>query len=110
MNSKTGYVPILREFAEKVRRVYPEAHIRAYGSYTRGTATPESDLDVCVVLKQFRPDDRILISDLAWEVGFDNEVFISTIVISEKEYEQGPLSDSPLIESIRTDGVAASSF
>ncbi|MGM0454244.1 MAG: nucleotidyltransferase domain-containing protein [Thermodesulfobacteriota bacterium] len=107
MNSTTDYFQILKEFAEKVRRVYPEARIRAYGSYTRGTATHESDLDVCVVLKQVTPNDRFRISDLAWEVGFDNEVFISTIVISEKEYEHGPLSDSPLIESIRTEGVAA---
>ena len=102
-----NYLQILQKFATKVRAEYPEARIFAFGSYPRGTATEESDLDVCVVLKELKPEDRLVISDLAWETGFEYDILISTIVVSAAEYENGPISASPLMESIRTEGVAA---
>jgi predicted nucleotidyltransferase len=64
---------LLRIFAGKVRQKYPEARIWAFGSHVRGTATAESDLDICVVLSHLEPEDRISISDIAWEVGFEHE-------------------------------------
>jgi predicted nucleotidyltransferase len=98
---------VLQEFAEKVRGVYPKALVWAFGSYVRGTATAESDLDICVVIPQMRPDDRLAISDMAWEVGFAHDLHLSTVVISEKDFEQGPISASPLLETIRSEGLAA---
>lgn len=98
---------ILREFAETVRRQYPHARIWAFGSHAKGTATEQSDLDVCVVLPQIDPDDRFAVSDIAWEVGLEHDVHISTIVVSEKDFEQGPVSVSPLVETIRSEGIAA---
>jgi predicted nucleotidyltransferase len=99
-------VKILNEFAKKVRNVYPKALICAFGSYIRGTETAESDLDICVVLPEMRPDDRSTISDLAWEVGFNYDLHLSTVVFSKKDFEQGPVSASPLIEAIRSEGLA----
>ena len=98
---------ILKEFAGKVRRVYPKARIWAFGSYARDTATIESDLDICVVLPQMQPKDRIAVSDMAWEVGFEHDLHISTVVVSEKAFEQGPVSVSPLLNAVRSEGVAA---
>jgi len=102
-----NYLDLLKKFAVKVRSKYPEARIWAFGSYPRGTATEESDLDVCVVLNELKPEDRFVISDLAWETGFEHDILISTIVIPEDEYENGPLSVSLLVELIRSEGVAA---
>jgi uncharacterized protein len=98
---------ILREFADTVRRVYPKARVWAFGSYARGVATPESDLDVCVVIPQMRPDDRLAVSDMAWEVGFARDLHISTIVVSERDFDQGPVSASPLFDAVRNEGIAA---
>lgn len=98
---------ILNEFSAKVRRKYPNARIWAFGSHARGTATAESDLDVCVVLSGMQPDDRLAVSDMAWEVGFENEMHLTTIVISESDFEKGPLSVSPLLDAIRSEGVPA---
>ncbi len=98
---------ILREFAENVRAVYPKARIWAFGSYVKDTETKESDLDVCVVIGQMTPDDRLTISDVAWEVGFAHDLHLSTIVISEKDFEQGPVSVSPLLDAVRNEGIAA---
>jgi len=52
-------------------------------------------------------NDRFAISDIAWEVGFEHELHISTIVVSEKDFEQGPVSASPLLNAVRSEGVAA---
>jgi predicted nucleotidyltransferase len=98
---------ILREFADKVRCIYPNARIWAFGSFARGVATAESDLDICVVLPQMEPDDRFAVSDMAWEVGFAHDLHLSTVVISESNFNQGPVSVSPLLEAVRSEGVAA---
>jgi predicted nucleotidyltransferase len=103
----THYIKALNKFAAKVRSKYPKAKIRAFGSYVRGTATEESDLDICVVLEKTGPEDRIAISDMAWDVGFDSGILVSTIVISKDAYENGPISASLLVESIRAEGVPA---
>ena len=98
---------ILNLFAHKVREQYPKARVWAFGSHTRGTATAESDFDICVVLPDMVPNDRLVISDLAWEIGFENDVHLSTIVLSEKDFEHGPLSASPLVGTIRNEGIPA---
>ena len=101
------HLRILREFADKVRAVYPNARVWAFGSYVRGTATPESDLDICVTIPEMRSDDRVAVSDIAWEVGFAHDMHLSTIVIAEKDFEHGPVSANPLLDTIRNEGVAA---
>ncbi len=98
---------ILGIFADQVRSMYPKARIWAFGSYVGGEATVESDLDICVVIPQMQLDDRLVISDIAWEVGFAHDLHLSTIVVSEEKFEQGPIAASPLLEAIRNEGVAA---
>ena len=97
----------MHEFADKIRNRYPGAIILAFGSHAKGTATPESDLDICVVLPKMEPDDRIAISDIAWETGLNHDLHLSTVVVSQKDFEHGPLSVSPFIEAVRNEGVAA---
>lgn len=98
---------ILRDFANKIRGRYPGAGVFAFGSHAKGTATPESDLDICVVLPQMEPEDRIEVSDIAWEAGLDHDLHIATVVVSKKDFEHGPLSVSPFVEAVRNEGVAA---
>ena len=51
--------------------------------------------------------DRALVSEIAWEAGFDAGVVISTIVFTREEFENGPPSASPLVQAIRLEGIAA---
>jgi predicted nucleotidyltransferase len=98
---------ILEQFAARVRVLYPEARIWAFGSRTRGDAGTDSDLDVCVVLSHVDADIRTIISDIAWEVGFDQDLFISTVVFSTEMFERGRCSASSLVQTIREEGVVA---
>ena len=98
---------ILAEFSERIRRVLPGAKIWAFGSRARGVATWESDFDTCIVLD--RVDDAIdrQIRDIAWEVGFENDRVITTVVFDSEEFESGPMSESALVANIIKEGVAA---
>ncbi|MBW1982752.1 MAG: nucleotidyltransferase domain-containing protein [Deltaproteobacteria bacterium] len=98
---------ILAEFAKRVRHRYPEARIWAFGSRSRGEADLEADLDVCIVLDHLDNDIDRWIRATAWEVGFENERVIATIVLDADQFENGPMSESSLVANILREGVAA---
>ena len=106
MLSKTDN-KILDKFASLVRERFSDAQIWAFGSRTRGEATEESDLDICVVVD--RLDDSVdrAIMDIAWQVGFEHDVIISTVTYSRQEFEKGPCSESALVQNVLNAGVAA---
>ena len=100
-------VEILREFAAGVREMEPQARLWAFGSRARGEAAPDSDLDICVVLPAVTPELRRRIRLLAWQIGFDEERLVATVIVPENEFEHGPLSATSLVRNIHTEGVAA---
>lgn len=98
---------ILKDFAEAVRARFPSAEIIAYGSRVRGDASEYSDFDVCVIVGELDESVDQAIMDIAWEIGFNNDIVISTITYSKYDFENGPISCSPFILSIRMSGIAA---
>ena len=98
---------IFTQFVKLVRQRFPDARIWAFGSRVKGTATEESDLDVCVVLHTLNRTIDHEIMDVAWQVGFEHEVVISTVTYSTEEFEHGPCSQSSLVHNILTQGVYA---
>lgn len=98
---------LLNTFAQRVKATFPGACIWAFGSRVTGTAQPGSDLDTCVVIDNVTPEARHKISDIAWEVGFNANTLISTVVFSARDFSGGPRSAAPLVQKIRREGVAA---
>jgi predicted nucleotidyltransferase len=98
---------ILAEFARRVRGRFPDARIWAFGSRTRGEAEWDADLDICVVLDHLDGELDKWIRTIAWEVGFENGRVITTVVLDEDQFENGPMSESTLVANIRREGVAA---
>ncbi|GIW89832.1 MAG: hypothetical protein KatS3mg109_0264 [Pirellulaceae bacterium] len=94
-------------FARRVRQRFPEARIWVFGSRARGDADPESDLDCLIVLDRVdRPTDRI-IRDIAWEVGLEHGVVITTVVLDADQFQHGPASESTLVANVLKEGVPA---
>jgi predicted nucleotidyltransferase len=98
---------VLATFARCIRERFASARVWAFGSRARATAFPESDLDVCVVLEHLDDASDSAVMEIAWQVGFDNDVVISTVTYSRQEFEQGPLSESPLVQIVLREGIAA---
>ncbi|MCU0913533.1 MAG: nucleotidyltransferase domain-containing protein [Planctomycetes bacterium] len=93
------------EFKRRAAAVVPILGFSVFGSRARGDATPESDLDICLVVNHIDADLRERISEIAWEVGFENDVVLSTFVVTVEQLERGPLGVSPIIRQIEREGI-----
>jgi len=62
---------------------------------------------VCVVLNRLDETVDHTVMDIAWEVGFEQDLLISTVTYSTEEFEHGPCSQSSLVHSILRHGVKA---
>jgi len=77
-----------------------------FGSRARGDADPDSDLDVLVILdSQPTDNERELISDYAWEAGFEYGIIVVPIVFARREWEEGPERHSLLNLAVQADGI-----
>ena len=98
---------VLEQFAARVRSTFPDAQLWALGSRARGEAQCDSDFDVCIVLEKVDQHTDRLIRDIAWEVGFENERVITTVIMERKEFEAGSMSESTLVSNIVQEGIRA---
>ncbi|MEW6381198.1 MAG: nucleotidyltransferase domain-containing protein [bacterium] len=96
---------IASEFHQRLKAIVPVLDLLVFGSRARGEASVESDLDVFIVVETITPMMRQRISEIAWEVGFEMDRIISTIVATPDQLENGPMAANPLILKIEQEGV-----
>lgn len=96
---------IAHEFQRRLAAVTPMLDLRVFGSRAKGEATADSDMDVFVVVEELTPELRRSIDEVAWEVGFELDCIISTIVATREQSENGPMGASPLVLNIEREGV-----
>ena len=78
---------------------------RVFGSKARGTDSPESDLDVMIVLEDLSPSIESEIDDLIFEVNLEYSCFITALFFNREELERGPLTESPVYKKILQEGI-----
>ncbi len=93
----------LRKFKQLLKREgIPVTKLLLYGSYARGTAHKDSDIDVCVISPVFGKnhlEERFFLSHKAPEI--DSK--IEPISFSLKDYQQNQVS--PLLHEIRKEAI-----
>jgi uncharacterized protein len=93
-----------RELRRRVAASMPVLEFLVFGSRARGDGTPESDLDVFIVVEVLSPVVRRRISEIAWEVGFEADRIITTILATPDQVGRiGKVS--PLMLGIQREGV-----
>ncbi len=96
---------IARDFRRRLMAVTPLLDLRVYGSRARGNAAPDSDLDVFIEVENVTAELRRRISEIAWEVGFDADRVISTVVTTREQLEHGAMGANPLMLNIEREGI-----
>ena len=96
---------IAKEFQRRLGLITPVLDICVFGSRARGEATDDSDMDVFIELEALDSELREKIFELAWEVGFETDRVITTIVTTHDQLQYGAMGANPLIRHIQNEGV-----
>ena len=100
-NEKKALEELKRSVAEHYRLV----DFRVFGSKARGDASPDSDIDVMMELEEYTPASESAIDDIVYEINLAHDCFISTVIFSREELEEGPMTESPLYKVIEREGI-----
>jgi len=99
-------VRLVREFRQRLVPVYAERlkGVYLYGSYARGEADEDSDIDVAVVLAGpvNRAEERRRTSELRAELSLRESCVLMPFFLSEDEYSRTPYA---IHRSILREGV-----
>ncbi|NLG84679.1 MAG: nucleotidyltransferase domain-containing protein [Firmicutes bacterium] len=97
---------IIEDFKQEIRKVYGKRlkKIILYGSYARGEATKDSDIDLLIVLEgnviSGQEIDKMI--DVITDINLKYGVLISVYPVSEDDYQK---VNSPLLINVRREGV-----
>jgi predicted nucleotidyltransferase len=93
-----GYLAAVRRSGIRAERAI------LFGSYARGDARPDSDVDVLIIAPEFDPPYDPRRVDLLWELRVRTDSRIEPIAVGERQWRED--RSSPLIEIARREGVA----
>lgn len=100
---------ILNNFTAKAKALYKDSivSIMLFGSYARRDNTPDSDIDIFIIVKLSDSDIKKLnnaIYDIAYDIGLEYDVDIEPIVVNDKHFAKWK-NIHPFYQNICQDGV-----
>ena len=96
---------IVKELKNRLAKAVPLLDVRIFGSCARGDAAEDSDIDVFVETNTLSREIKRTVRHIAWEVGLERGVVISTLVFSRDELRNSPLRSSPVVLNIFREGI-----
>lgn len=91
--------------ARSLKAQLPVSAVILFGSKARGQGDAYSDLDILVVLSgPVTPGARDAVSDKLAEINLQNDVVLSSVVVSEADWTDGLLRYMPLHAEVQRDG------
>lgn len=93
--------------ASELRELYGQRlkQVLLFGSWARGDAHPESDIDLLVVLDEVhsRRAERDRMSEVLWRHSLEHGAVVIELPVSQAEYRD---SDEPILRRVRAEGLA----
>lgn len=96
---------IAKKLKMRLSEVVQLVDFRVFGSRARGDAGKYSDIDVFIEVEYLDRELKRKIREIVWEIGFENSVYISSLIFTRYEIEDSPLKVSPIVKNIRKEGV-----
>jgi uncharacterized protein len=79
--------------------------IQLFGSYARGEAHEESDVDVLVVVRDLGRAEKLAAMEQAAEVALGQGVTVNALIMSTEEHERLRALESRLVLDIDSEGI-----
>lgn len=95
-----------KELKKRLSEVVNLIDFKVFGSRARGEADEYSDMDIFIEVESLDKELKEKISNITWEIGFENLIVISPLIFTRDEIENSPLRASPIVKNIAEEGVA----
>jgi predicted nucleotidyltransferase len=89
---------IVKDYKEAISHLFDTTKVYLYGSYSKGNARPESDIDVAVIVPQLK-NDWLKLSTRLWVIAPKVDLHIEPVLLEENE-------PSPLYDDVMRTGIA----
>lgn len=98
---------VIKEFVSRLKKELGEnlLLVKLFGSKLRGDFSPDSDIDILLVVKTKNLELRNKIYDLLFEIDPYWDCKISLKIFSEYEYQKNIELESPFILNLEREGV-----
>lgn len=96
----------LQEIKKRVQEREPNARVILYGSFARGEAHADSDIDLLILVDKptLSYQDRIRMTYPLYDFAFQTDQLISPLVRTTKDWEE-KFHYTPLYHSIKQEGI-----
>ena len=100
----------VEEFGQGLDRLLGSRLVRLalFGSKLEGRDTPDSDIDLFILVKDSAWPTRSQILDLAFEVNLKHSVYLSPRVIKESAYADPVWRETPFLRRLRENSLSFS--
>ena len=80
----------LQTFVRRIREGYPKQVVQTilFGSKARGDSTPDSDIDILVILREEEIQTRSQILTIASRISLDYDVLLNPVIVGEARYQR----------------------
>lgn len=93
------------EVSQALKSELPVTRVILFGSKARGTSEPDSDIDLLLLTScPVSSELRIAISERLAEVNLQNDVPLTSVVVSEQEWTEGLIQHMLIHSEVERDG------
>lgn len=95
---------IIEEVKKRLIETYNPVEIYIFGSYARGTADEESDLDLLIIVDECDPKDRYKAMSEGYRALFGLNISKDIIVLSKSEFDIAAKNPQRIFYHIKENG------